>query len=69
MFYVGSESFNLFGAISMHEQRAGELIPLFMRTIQQIPGMFGISMQAGIFQTRLGRGCSRRPQGRHESGC
>jgi HAE1 family hydrophobic/amphiphilic exporter-1 len=56
MFYVGSESFNLFGAISMHEQRAGELIPLFMRTIQQIPGMFGISMQAGIFQTRLGRG-------------
>jgi HAE1 family hydrophobic/amphiphilic exporter-1 len=27
-----------------------------MRTIQQIPGMFGISMQAGIFQTSLGRG-------------
>jgi len=56
MFYVGSEQFNIFGAISMHEQRAGELIPLFMSTIQQIPGMFGISMQAGIFQTRLGRG-------------
>jgi HAE1 family hydrophobic/amphiphilic exporter-1 len=56
MFYVASEQFNLFGAISMHEQRAGELIPLFMETIQQIPGMFGISMQAGIFQTRLGRG-------------
>ncbi len=56
MFYVASEQFNLFGAISMHEQRAGELIPLFMSTIQQIPGMFGISMQAGIFQTSLGRG-------------
>jgi HAE1 family hydrophobic/amphiphilic exporter-1 len=56
MFYVGSEQFNIFGAISMHEQRSGELIPLFMKTIQDIPGMFGISMQAGIFQTRLGRG-------------
>ncbi len=56
MFYVGSEQFNILGAISMHEQRAGELLPLFMRTIQGIPGMFGISMQAGIFQTRLGRG-------------
>jgi HAE1 family hydrophobic/amphiphilic exporter-1 len=56
MFYVASDQFNLFGAISMHEQRAGELIPLFMETIQQIPGMFGISMQAGIFQTRIGRG-------------
>lgn len=56
MFYVGAEQFNILGAISTHEQRAGELIPLFMRTIQQIPGMFGISLQAGIFQTRLGRG-------------
>jgi HAE1 family hydrophobic/amphiphilic exporter-1 len=56
MFYVGSEQFNIFGAISMHEQRAGELLPLFMGTIQSIPGMFGISMQAGIFQTRIGRG-------------
>lgn len=56
MFYVGSESIMLFGAISKHEQRAGELVPLFMRTINSIPGMFGMSMQAGIFQTRLGRG-------------
>jgi HAE1 family hydrophobic/amphiphilic exporter-1 len=46
----------LFGAISIHEQRAGELLPLFMGTINSIPGMFGISTQAGIFQTRLGRG-------------
>ncbi len=56
MFYVGSEQFNILGAISMHEQRAGELLPLFMKTIQSIPGMFGVSLQAGIFQTRLGRG-------------
>ena len=56
MFYVGSDQIMLFGAISMHEQRAGELIPMFMRSIFSIPGMFGISMQAGIFQTGLGRG-------------
>jgi len=55
MFYVGADTFNIFGAISKEEQRAGELIPLFMRTIFSIPGMFGVSIQAGIFQTRLGR--------------
>jgi HAE1 family hydrophobic/amphiphilic exporter-1 len=56
MFYVGAEQIMLFGAISQQEQRAGELIPLFRQTIDSIPGMFGISTQAGIFQTRLGRG-------------
>ena len=56
MFYVGAEQIMLFGAISQHEQRAGELLPLFQQTINSIPGMFGISTQAGIFQTRLGRG-------------
>lgn len=58
MFFVGSETISLFGAISIHEQQAGGLIPLFMRLIYQIPGMFGISSQAGIFETRLGRGRS-----------
>jgi len=56
MFYVGSDQIMLFGATSIHEQRAGELVPLFMKTINGIPGMFGMSMQAGVFQTRLGRG-------------
>lgn len=55
MFYVGSEQIMLSGAISTHEQRAGELVPLFMKKISSIPGMFGVSSQAGIFQTRLGR--------------
>ncbi|RJQ50054.1 MAG: efflux RND transporter permease subunit, partial [Nitrospiraceae bacterium] len=55
MFYVGSEQIMLSGAISDHEQRAGELVPLFMQKINSIPGMFGVSSQAGIFQTRLGR--------------
>ena len=56
MFYVGAEQLMLFGAISTHEQRASELIPLFMRTIYSIPGMYGVSIQAGVFQTGLGRG-------------
>ncbi len=56
MFYVASGRFNIAGATSDRIQRAGELIPLFMRQINAIPGMFGVSMQAGIFQTRLGRG-------------
>jgi HAE1 family hydrophobic/amphiphilic exporter-1 len=56
MFFVGSEQMMLFGAISLHEQRAGELIPLFRRVIASIPGMLGVSLQAGVFQTSLGRG-------------
>jgi HAE1 family hydrophobic/amphiphilic exporter-1 len=56
MFYVGAEQIMLFGAISTHEQRAGELLPLFRRTIFSIPAMFGVSIQAGVFQTSLGRG-------------
>lgn len=56
MFYVGAEQLMLSGAISIHEQRAGELVPLFMNRLNSIPGIFGVSNQAGIFQTRLGRG-------------
>ncbi len=58
MFYVGADQIMLFGAISTQEQRAGELVPLFTRTISSIPGMYGISIQAGVFQTSLGRGRS-----------
>jgi len=55
MFYVGAESVMFFGASTTDQQRAGELVPLFTELISCIPGMFGVSMQAGIFQTRLGR--------------
>jgi len=54
-FYVGTESIMLTGAISIHQQRAGGLVPFFARTVNSIPGIFGVSNQAGIFQTRLGR--------------
>ncbi len=56
MFYVGGERMMLFGATSESISRAKEYIPFFTRVIYSIPGMFGISMQAGIFQSSLGRG-------------
>ncbi len=56
MFYVGSDRFTLFGAISAYETRAAELIPLFSRLMNSIPGFFGVSLQAGIFETGLGQG-------------
>jgi HAE1 family hydrophobic/amphiphilic exporter-1 len=56
MFYVGSERFTLFGGIGVHETRAAELIPLFTRIIRAIPGVFGVSIQSGIFESGLGQG-------------
>ncbi|MGQ3685082.1 MAG: efflux RND transporter permease subunit [Candidatus Loosdrechtia sp.] len=56
MFYIGTETRMFFGARSIHEERAGELVPLFREIINSIPGMHGISMQAQIFETQLGKG-------------
>lgn len=56
MFFVGADRFTLFGAISQHETRAKELMPLFSRTMNSIPGIFGVSLQAGIFEQGLGQG-------------
>jgi len=56
VFYVGADRFMFLGSMSNHEQRAGELLPLYSKTINSIPGIFGVTNQAGIFQTRLGGG-------------
>lgn len=56
LFYVGAADFMLFGTTSKVEDRAGEYIPSFTRTINSIPGMYGVSMQAGIFQSSIGKG-------------
>jgi len=56
LFYVGAADFMLFGTTSKVEDRAGEYIPEFTRTIRSIPGMYGVSMQAGIFQDNIGKG-------------
>lgn len=56
LFYVAAPDLNLFGAISVHETRGAEMIPLFNRIIYSIPDMFGVSLQAGIFQSDIGGG-------------
>jgi HAE1 family hydrophobic/amphiphilic exporter-1 len=56
IFYIGAETMMAFGAMSIHEERARELVPLFMQIINTIPGMYGVSLQAGIFEKELGTG-------------
>ena len=56
MFFVGADRFTLFGATSVHETRAAELIPLFSKIMNSIPGIFGVSIQASIFEQGLGEG-------------
>jgi len=58
MFYVGADRITLFGGTSVHETRAKELIPLFTRIINSIPGIFGVSIQTSIFERGLGQGRS-----------
>ncbi len=56
MFFVGADRFTLFGGISIHETRATEMMPLFNRIMNSIPGIFGVSLQAGIFENGIGKG-------------
>lgn len=55
-FYVAVPRFNLVGTISHHETRAKEMLPLLNRVINSIPDMFGVGIQAGIFQSDIGAG-------------
>ncbi|MFW5836708.1 MAG: efflux RND transporter permease subunit [Desulfovibrionaceae bacterium] len=56
LFYVAANRINIFGAVSTQEQRAPELIGLFTRIINSIPGMYGVSLQTSIFEQGLGEG-------------
>ncbi|QFI37297.1 efflux RND transporter permease subunit [Moritella marina ATCC 15381] len=56
MFYVGAEGFIISGAISEHWDRASELLPFFTELIYSIPGMYGVSLQPGVFESGLGEG-------------
>ncbi|MCB2182222.1 MAG: efflux RND transporter permease subunit [Desulfobulbaceae bacterium] len=56
MFFVGADRFTLFGAMSIHDTRAREMIPLFNRIMNAIPGVFGVSIQRGIFESGIGEG-------------
>lgn len=56
LFYVSSGSFIIFGATALEEDRAKELIPLFLPGVNSFPGVFGISKQAGVFEQGVGEG-------------
>ncbi len=56
MFFGSFGDFMIFGATSSEEQRARELIPAFLPVINSFPGVFGISLQAGVFEQGIGEG-------------
>jgi HAE1 family hydrophobic/amphiphilic exporter-1 len=56
MFFVGADRITIFGGLSTHETRGAEMMPLFTRIMNSIPGFFGVSIQAGIFESGIGQG-------------
>ncbi|MDH3997567.1 MAG: efflux RND transporter permease subunit, partial [Desulfuromonadales bacterium] len=58
MFYVSRDGFMIVGAIAHEWDRARELLPLFTRMIYSVPGMYGISIQPGVFQNSISAGRS-----------
>lgn len=58
VFYVSSDWISLFGVIATdeYETEAGRLMPALGRIINSLPGMFGISIQPGIFESGIGKG-------------
>ena len=55
-FFVSFGDFSLFGATSMHESRARELIPFFKPIVNSLPSVFGVSLQSGVFEDGIGEG-------------
>lgn len=58
IFYVASDALTLFGGTSVHEDEARKMMPLFTEVMNEIPGMFGVSLQMGIFESGIGQGRS-----------
>lgn len=57
-FFVSSGDFIILGMISQVEQRAGEYIPFMMPAVNSFPGIFGITLQRGVFEQGIGEGRS-----------
>ena len=54
LFYVGTPGFNIFGVVSTRDQRGKELLGPMMGWSNSLPGVYGFSFQAGIFQNQIG---------------
>jgi len=57
-FFVAAGDFIIQGMISKEEQRATEYIPLMMPLVNSFPGIFGITLQSGVFEQGIGEGRS-----------
>lgn len=55
-FYVSMGDFILQGMISDEETRASEYIPFMLPAINSFPGVFGLSLQSGVFEQGIGEG-------------
>ncbi len=58
VFYVSADWISLFGVIAKeeYETQAKKFIPALNRIIYSLPGMFGISIQPGIFESGIAKG-------------
>ncbi|MEA3353330.1 MAG: efflux RND transporter permease subunit [Campylobacterota bacterium] len=56
LFYVSMGDFTIFGGTCTYEDRARELIPLFRPIVNSLPGIFGVSLQSGVFENGIGEG-------------
>ena len=55
-FYIGRGQMLFVGAKSADPERARSIIPPMQKIIASVPGMYGITMQRGIFEKGLGKG-------------
>lgn len=55
-FYVSFGDLIIQGMISKEESRAAEYIPFMMPVVNSFPGVFGISLQSGVFEQGIGEG-------------
>lgn len=56
LFYVSGGDFMIFGVLTVDPTRSAELIPVLKKVANSYPGIFGISIQAGVFERGLGKG-------------
>lgn len=55
-FYISYGDFILQGMTSSEESRAAEYIPFMKPIVNSFPGIFGISLQRGVFEQGIGEG-------------
>ncbi|MBN2333609.1 MAG: efflux RND transporter permease subunit [Deltaproteobacteria bacterium] len=55
-FYVGRGQMLFLGAKAEHPEKVKTIIPVLQKIISGVPGMFGVTVQRGLFESGLGKG-------------